>query len=97
MSENKRLGESQEALKEGQEEQEGGVLALGKKLWYGSEGPGWAERQAREEKEALEEGEGYGELIASRIREVFGGPVEREEVEEFRRKREEERRKEGDR
>ncbi|KAL8973087.1 MAG: hypothetical protein Q9197_002491 [Variospora fuerteventurae] len=71
-------------------EEEAGVAGMARKLWYGSETEGWKERRIREEKEALEEGRGYGELIWDAVREAFGGSVEREDVERFN----EERRKE---
>ncbi|KAI4196988.1 MAG: hypothetical protein LQ346_003122 [Caloplaca aetnensis] len=75
------------------EKEQTGVAGLARKLWYGSETEGWKERRIREEREALEEGRGYGDLIAETVREVFGGTVEREDVERFN----EERRKERER
>ncbi|KAL8715624.1 MAG: hypothetical protein Q9225_006375 [Loekoesia sp. 1 TL-2023] len=75
------------------EKEETGVAGLARKLWYGSETEGWKERRIREEKEALEEGRGYGGLIADAVREAFGGAVDREDVDKFNeeRKREKER------
>ncbi|KAI4251126.1 MAG: hypothetical protein LQ352_005044 [Teloschistes flavicans] len=64
-----------------------GVMGLVKRLWYGREGPGWKERRMKEEREALEEGRGYGGLIGDAVREVFGGSVGREDVERFNEER----------
>ncbi|KAI4137756.1 MAG: hypothetical protein L6R39_007116, partial [Caloplaca ligustica] len=71
--------------------EERGVAGLARKLWYGSEGEGWKERRIREEREALEEGRGYGGLIGDAIRDVVGGSVEREDVERFQEERKRER------
>ncbi|KAI4254976.1 MAG: hypothetical protein L6R42_006973 [Xanthoria sp. 1 TBL-2021] len=65
------------------ERQETGVAGLARRLWYGSEREDWKEKRIREEKEALEEGRGYGGLIGDAVREAFGGSVEREDVERF--------------
>ncbi|KAL8899168.1 MAG: hypothetical protein Q9192_001706 [Flavoplaca navasiana] len=65
------------------EREETGVAGLAKRLWYGSEREDWKEKRIKEEKEALEEGRGYGGLIGDAVREVFGGSVEREDVERF--------------
>lgn len=59
-----------EGVGQGQES-EGGVAALSKKLWMGSESEGWKERRVREEREALEEGRGYAGLILDQIWEVW--------------------------
>ncbi|KAL8642512.1 MAG: hypothetical protein Q9228_000805 [Teloschistes exilis] len=70
-----------------------GVMGMARRLWYGREGPGWKERRMKEEREALEEGKGYGDLIGDAVREVFGGKVGRDDVERFneeRRRRKEE-------
>lgn len=69
------------------ERDETGVAGLARKLWYGSETEGWKERRIREEREALEEGRGYGELIGDTMREVFGGAVDKEDVEKFNEER----------
>ncbi|KAL8999837.1 MAG: hypothetical protein Q9169_001377 [Polycauliona sp. 2 TL-2023] len=63
--------------------EETGVVGLARRLWYGSEREDWKEKRIREEKEALEEGRGYGGLIGDAVREVFGGSVEREDVERY--------------
>ena len=48
----------------------------------GNEREGWKERRVREEREKLEEGKGYKDLIGERIEEVFregrGGEGEKE-------------------
>ncbi|KAL8768779.1 MAG: hypothetical protein Q9209_005068 [Squamulea sp. 1 TL-2023] len=68
--------------------EETGVAGLARRMWYGSEREDWKEKRIREEKEALEEGRGYGGLIGDAVREVFGGSVEREDVERFNAERE---------
>jgi hypothetical protein len=42
------------------------------KVWMGGEKEDWREKRAREEREALERGEGYASLIAKHFREAFG-------------------------
>jgi hypothetical protein len=68
------------------------------KIWYGQEGPDWKKKRDEKEKEALEEGKGYGGLIADQIWEVWNwgrGKAEdikgkdEEVVEEERRNKEE--------
>lgn len=60
--------------KSGGQEQEkaGGVLGMAKELWMGDEGPGWKERRMAEERERLEGGEGYWDLILGHVREALG-------------------------
>lgn len=43
-----------------------------KKIWMGDEPDDWIENRARKEKEALEDGKGYGGLIGDYVREAFG-------------------------
>ena len=86
-------GDIKARIKE-QRRKEEGVSGLARRLWYGPENTDWKERRIREEKEALEEGRGYGGLIGDAVREVFGGAVEREDVERFNRERAREREKE---
>ncbi|KAL8715409.1 MAG: hypothetical protein Q9220_000743 [cf. Caloplaca sp. 1 TL-2023] len=70
----------------------GGVQALARRLWFGAETPqSWKQQRAREEREALEDGRGYGDLIGDSVREVFGTVESREEVEAFDKKRRRER------
>ncbi|KAL9023772.1 MAG: hypothetical protein Q9196_006983, partial [Gyalolechia fulgens] len=76
------------------ERDETGVVGLARKLWYGSETEGWKERRIREEREALEEGKGYGGLIGDAVRDVLGGAVSREDVERFNEQMKKEREKE---
>lgn len=45
-----------------------GVLA---KLWMGNEKGNWKEERAKKDKEALDEGKGYGDLIVEQVKEVF--------------------------
>lgn len=77
-----------------------GVL---EKVWMGGEGEDWKQQRDRKEKEALEEGRGYGGLIADQIWEVWNwgrGEVEKVRevdervVAEERRRKEEEKREE---
>ena len=49
-----------------------GLADLVKKTWMGDETEGWQQRRAAEERAALEEGKGVGELIADHIRDAFG-------------------------
>ncbi|KAI4222041.1 MAG: hypothetical protein LQ349_007705 [Xanthoria aureola] len=70
------------------QKEETGVAGLARRLWFGSEKEDWKEKRIREEKEALEEGRGYGGLIGDAVREAFGGSVEREDVERFNAERE---------
>lgn len=59
----------------------GGVKAMARKLWMGSETVGWEERRVAREQEVLDEGAGvgYGELIGESIMEVFGKKEKDEE------------------
>lgn len=41
-------------------------------LWMGSEKETWREERARKEKEALDEGKGYGDLIVEHVKDAFG-------------------------
>ena len=60
-------GQGSERGEEGNAKEKGVV----EKLWMGQEGEGWKERRIREEREALEEGRGYGGLIVDQIWEVW--------------------------
>ena len=66
----KKLGDEQ-AQRE--ETETGGVSGLFRKLWMGDEKAGWQKRRLEREKEELESGKGYGDLIMEQIREVFPG------------------------
>lgn len=61
-AEQKKLRERKEAEKRG----------LVTRLWMGNEKEDWIQERARKEKEALERGEGYGDIIMDQIKEVFG-------------------------
>lgn len=53
-----------------------GVLG---KLWMGNEKGNWKEERAQKDKEALEEGKGYGDLIVEQVKEVFSSKKEGED------------------
>ena len=72
----------EEALRElgrGGKARETGLL---ERVWMGDEKEGWKERRLQEEREALEEGRGYGSLIMEQIWEVWNWGKEREGEEE---------------
>lgn len=76
-----REGERMEAQR--REGKQRGMLG---RIWYGDEGDDWVAERARKEKEALEEGRGYGGLIVDQVREVFGNG-EKENGDEDREKK----------
>lgn len=60
------------------EEGKEGIL---EKIWLGGEGKDWKAKRDQKEKEALEAGKGYGDLIMEQIWEVWsGGKKKMEEV-----------------
>ena len=59
---------SSDSVASTEEKEDRGVL---QKIWYGQEGPDWKKKRDEKEKEALEEGKGYGGLIADQIWEVW--------------------------
>ncbi|KAJ5121533.1 uncharacterized protein N7515_009494 [Penicillium bovifimosum] len=61
--------------------QEKGVV---QRVWMGGESEGWKERRLREERKALSEGKGYGDLIQEHIWDVWtwGGKEGKGEVKE---------------
>ncbi|ESZ94894.1 hypothetical protein SBOR_4722 [Sclerotinia borealis F-4128] len=68
-----------------------GVLG---KIWLGGEGKDWKEKRDQNEKEALEAGKGYGDLIMEQIWEVWsGGKKKMEAVKEVDEKVVEEKKK----
>lgn len=78
--EGKENGEKEGVLGE-LEKQEKGIL---KKVWMGNEGEDWKQKRDQREKEALEEGRGYGDLIMDQIWEVWSwGKAQNEEVKEI--------------
>lgn len=50
-----------------------GVKGLARKIWMGDERPGWQRRRLEKEREELEAGKGYGDIIMEQVREVFPG------------------------
>lgn len=48
-----------------------GLRGLGKKVWMGGESEGWKERRWEEERKALEEGRGYGDLIMEYLKDAW--------------------------
>ena len=74
------MSEEVEKLK-ARQMQEQGVVS---RVWLGGEEEGWMEKRLRKEKEALEEGKGYGDLIYEHIWEVWnwGKKVEDDEDDE---------------
>ena len=56
-----------------------GVVGMARKIWMGDETEGWKEQRMREEREALEEGRGYGSLIMEQIWEVWNWDKRRNE------------------
>ncbi|KAA8568974.1 hypothetical protein EYC84_007946 [Monilinia fructicola] len=74
-----------------EEERKESVL---EKIWLGGEGKDWKEKRDQKEKEALEAGKGYGDLIMEQIWEVWnGGKKKMEDVKEFDEKMVEEKKK----
>lgn len=61
------VSEELEKLKARQMQEKGVV----QRVWMGGEEEGWMEKRLRKEKEALEEGKGYGDLIYEHIWEVW--------------------------
>lgn len=49
---------------------------LVKRMWMGDEPDDWVEKRKMREREALEEGKGYGGLIAEQVKEVWGAKDE---------------------
>ncbi|KAL6712937.1 hypothetical protein ACLMJK_009492 [Lecanora helva] len=44
-----------------------------RRMWMGGEKEGWQKRRLEKEREELEAGKGYGDIIMDQVREVFGG------------------------
>jgi hypothetical protein len=90
----RRKGEELSRLREqerGQKEKERGLL---EKVWMGNEGDDWKEKRDRREREALEEGKGYWDLIKEQIWDVWSsGEKKVEELKEVDEKVVEERKK----
>lgn len=62
-----------------QRKQQQGVA---ERVWLGGESEGWMERRLKEEKKALEEGKGYGDLIYEYVWDVWSWGKKDEEDEE---------------
>lgn len=58
-------------LQEEREKKELAQRSLWEKIWMGNEKGNWKEERAKKDKEALEEGKGYGDLIVEQVKEVF--------------------------
>ncbi|KAG4435526.1 hypothetical protein IFR05_008993 [Cadophora sp. M221] len=70
-----------EVRRKNAEDKERGLL---EKVWMGNEGADWKAKRDQKEKEALEEGRGYGGLIMDQIWEVWSwGKDKAEEVKEI--------------
>ncbi|KNG45446.1 hypothetical protein TW65_07696 [Stemphylium lycopersici] len=65
------LQEEREKSKKALEKKEGQEKGILGKLWMGDEEEGWKEKRLEEEKKALEEGRGYGDLIFEQIWDVW--------------------------
>jgi hypothetical protein len=92
----RRKGEELSRLREqerGQKEKERGLL---EKVWMGNEGDDWKEKRDRREREALEEGKGYWDLIKEQIWDVWSSSEKKvEELKEVDERVVEEKKKEG--
>ncbi|OMP87988.1 hypothetical protein BK809_0008082 [Diplodia seriata] len=58
----------QQAGAQQEKKEDEGVL---QRVWMGGEKEGWRERRLKEEREAIEEGRGYGDLIMDQVWEVW--------------------------
>ena len=66
-------GAGEGRVKGGKDGEGEGVKGLAKKLWMGDERPGWQKRRLEKEREELESGKSYGDIIMDQVREVFPG------------------------
>lgn len=53
-----------------------------KSIWMAGEGDDWVEQRAKKEREALEEGRGYGGLIMDQLKDAFKTGASEEEIRE---------------
>lgn len=67
------------ALQEEKERKEIANRGLLKSLWMGDAKDSWKEERRKREKEAVDEGKGYGHLIMEQVRDVFGESSEKQE------------------
>lgn len=58
-------------LQEAREKREAANRGFWASLWMGDAKENWREERLRKEREALEEGKGYGDLIVEQVKEVF--------------------------
>ncbi|PQE21186.1 rhomboid family membrane protein [Rutstroemia sp. NJR-2017a BVV2] len=94
----RRKGMDLQGRKLSEEKEKEEDLGIVRRVWMGGEGKDWKEKRDRREREALEEGKGYGDLIMEQIWEVWnGGEKKLEEVKEKDKEvvEEERRKKEG--
>lgn len=56
---------------EGGEGEGQGITGMARRLWMGDESPGWQRRRMEKEREDLEAGKSYGDIIMEQVREVF--------------------------
>ena len=56
-----------------EEEEKAGLSGLLRSVWMGDEKPGWQRRRLEREKEELERGRSYSEMIMEQVWEVFPG------------------------
>lgn len=63
-------------LQEEREQREIAQRGVLKRLWMGNEKGSWKEERAKKDKEALQEGKGYGDLIVDQVKEVFSSKKE---------------------
>ncbi|KAJ4423826.1 hypothetical protein N0V82_001565 [Gnomoniopsis sp. IMI 355080] len=66
-------------LQEEREKKELAQRSLWEKIWMGNEKGNWKEERAKKDKEALEEGKGYGDLIVDQVKEVFSSKKEEDD------------------
>ena len=80
----KRLLEDSSSESVGGKRQGGSLLEeKAKELWMGGETEGWKERRLKEERERIENGEGYGDMIMDQIWDVWNwGGKKAEELKE---------------
>lgn len=85
--------EERAALRAAREKKESAQRGFVERFWMGKETEDWKAERARKEKEALEEGKGYGDIIVGQLKEVLTGKTDgegeakkREEDEQNRKK-----------
>lgn len=71
--------EQKRVLQEEREKKEMAQRGVLQRIWMGDQKSTWREERAKQEKEALEEGKGYGDLIVEQVKEVFGSSGQKED------------------